>query len=157
MVHNGPPGDPNYYSDDEPTQYVNYGDPTGRHGGAVEPPLPWYRKPAALVGIGALAVLVIAAAVYGIVTAVSGDSTTPTSTTAPTTTSAGATTTAVAPVPGTSTETATSTPPTTTTDTTTTTTPSTTTTTTTPSVSTSTSTVTETQTETKTVVPGATG
>ncbi|OPE48734.1 hypothetical protein, partial [Mycolicibacterium diernhoferi] len=122
MANNGPGG---YYSDDDPTQYAaNYsdytqpypaGDPYGG-GEPPEPPQPWYRKPAALVAIGAIAALVLAAAIYGIISALSGDSSPSTSTTTTTTTSSQApTTSAVAPAPV-PTETVTAPPATTTTE-----------------------------------------
>jgi hypothetical protein len=114
--------DDDFYS--EPTQAANYGgvtggqaysevpDPTG-----YQPPLhydyqtaptpapqpqdPWYRKPAALVLLGALAALVIALAVYAVVQLMGDDSTgtdtTGTSTTTPTTTAEAP---APAPAPG---------------------------------------------------------
>ena len=81
MANNGPGG---YYSDDdEPTQYAaNYSDytqpyeaadPYAGGGEPPEPPQPWYRKPAALVVIGAIAALVLVGAIWGIVSALSGD------------------------------------------------------------------------------------
>ncbi len=149
MARNGPPEDPGYYPDDEPTTYLGYGDqPPGE-------PVPWYRKPAALVAFGALGAVIIALLIYAIVKLVAGGTSsepTSTTTTTPTTT----TTAVLVPAPGTVTETATATtavtPSTTTTapTTTTTTEPSTSTSTsTTVSTSTSTSTVTETQTVTE--------
>ena len=62
----GPPDDPNYYSDGEPTAYAaNYGDGYGQQPGQPpEPPVPWYRKPAALVGFGALIALMLALIVW---------------------------------------------------------------------------------------------
>jgi cytoskeletal protein RodZ len=153
-----PPDDPNYYSDDEPTAYANYGDQSGdaSYGqpAAPEPPpkTPWHQKPAAMVAGGAVAVIVLAFAIYGIIKVMADESSTSntvttTSSTSPTTTSA-----AVAP-PATETQTETPTETTTTTD------PSsatTTTTTTTPSTSPSISTVTETRTETQTVTQSPT-
>jgi hypothetical protein len=178
--------DPNEYSDQDPTQYANYtgdtgsggqayseyqgpeynqvdyGDPTG-YGQAPEP-TPWFKKPPVLVGLGAVAVIVLAGLIY-LVTGLTGDSssTTDTSTTSTTSSSEEATSPSVAPVPGqtetvtippstteTTAPTTTTTPPTTTTTTTTTTTPTTTTTTTTVPPSTVTQTETQTQTETVT-------
>ena len=150
MAQYGPPGDQNH-PDDDPTTYL--GPPT-------EEPVPWFRKPAALIVFGALGAVIIALIVFGLAKLITGGDEpseqtplTPLTTTsrsvAPTTTSA----------PQTVTETYT---PTTTTESTTTTTtttaPTTTTTTTTPpttSVSTSISTSTETSTVTETVTPDA--
>ncbi|WP_245906685.1 hypothetical protein [Mycolicibacterium palauense] len=177
MARNDNPDDDIY---GEPTQYANYGGSGGQAYSEVpqqpdyteygaggygypsdypqpggEPPTPWYQKPAALVGLGAVGVVVVALIIYAIVSLAGGSSdTTDTTTTTPTTTEAGE---APAPVPGetqTVTETAPGSPttseaaPTTTTEapTTTTTEP----TTTTPSPSVSTSTVTETVTQSPT-------
>ena len=108
MANNGP-GD--NYSDDDPTQYAaNYSDytqpyetadPYAAGGEPPEPPQPWYRKPAALVVIGAIAALVLVGAIWGIISALSGDSSESTTTTTSSTTSSSeaATTSAVAPEP----------------------------------------------------------
>jgi hypothetical protein len=97
--------DPNYYSDDDPTQYINYG---GGYGEPPGPPVePWYRKPAALVASGALGTVLIALVVYGLVKLVSSDAssdTTTTPSTTPTTTTAAP---VIAPPTGTVTETVT--------------------------------------------------
>ena len=154
-----PPEDPNQYPDDEPTAYANYGDQGGydtygQPTAPVPPPeQPWYRKPAALVALGAVAALILALVVYALINLMTDDSSTTITITTTPSTSATTTSESVAPAP-TASETQTATPTTTTEPvTTTTTTPPTTTTTTTPSVSTSTSTsvVTETRTETQTV------
>jgi hypothetical protein len=138
---NGGPDDPN----DAPTQYL---------GPPVEEPIPWYRKPAALVAFGAIGAVVIALIVFGLAKLITGG-TSPgeqTSLTPLTTTSA-----TVAPSTRTVTETVTpsttATEPSTTTTTTEPTTTTTTTTTpeTTTSVSTSVSTSTSTSTVTQTV------
>ena len=50
------PDDPNNYSGDDPTAYVNYGD----YAQPPQPEVPWYRKPAALVALGALAAVIVA-------------------------------------------------------------------------------------------------
>jgi hypothetical protein len=147
----GPPDDPNN-PDNQPTAYINYGD----QGFPTEEPVPWYRKPVALVAFGALGAVVIALIVYGLVKLITGGTSpdtppatltpitrTTTSVTAPTTTTANTTTEPTTTEP--TTTTTTTTEPTTTTTTTT---PTTTTTTTEPSVSTSTSTSTVTQTVT---------
>ena len=144
----GPPDDPNYYSDDEPTAYAanyggdygGYGQPAGQPPGEPpEPPVPWYRKPAALVAFGAIIALMLALIVWLVVSLMSdsSDSTETTSTTTTTETTAPE----VAPTQ-TVTET---TPPSTSTETTT---PSTSTETTESSTSVSTSTSTSTVTET---------
>jgi hypothetical protein len=146
----GPPDDPNYPRD-EPTAYIDYGDqvPPGE-------PVPWYRKPVALVSFGALGAVLIALIIFGLVELLSGGTSqeapttltpitrTTTSATAPTTT----TTTTAQPTTTEQTTTTTATTATTTEPTTTTTT---TTTTTEPSVSTSVSTSTSTSTITQTV------
>ena len=150
-----PPDDPNH-PDNDPTAYINYGD-----GGYGEPPgpppgdpVPWYRKPAVLVGLGALGALLIALIVFGLAKLITGgdEPSEQTTLTPLTTTSRSVATTATTSAPQTVTETVT---PTTTESTTTTTTtaPTTTTTTTEPttSVSTSVSTSTETSTVTETV------
>jgi hypothetical protein len=146
----GPPDDPNN-PDNQPTAYINYGDA----GPPSMEPVPWYRKPAALVAFGALGAVLVALIVFGLVKLLTGgDSPEPsttltpitrttTSVTAPTTTTAATTT---APTTTEPTTTTTTTEPTTTTTATTTTT-----TTTEPSVSTSVSTSTSTSTITQTV------
>lgn len=160
MARYGDSDDSNYYSDDEPTQLGNYayGDYEQAPPPDAEPPVPWYRKPAALVGLGALGAVLIALIVFGLAKAITGDSdseTTPTSSLTPVTTTSAPAVVPPATVTETASETATTTtePTTTTTTTTEPTTTTTTTTTTTPStsVSTSTSTVTQTETQTETV------
>lgn len=155
VARNGPPDNQNY-PDDDPTVYANYG-----AGGYDEPPgdpVPWYRKPAALIGFGALGAVVIALIVFGLAKLITGgdepSEQTPLTPLTTTSRSATPTTTPATTAPETVTETytPTTTEPTTTT-TTTTTEPTTTTTTTTPSVSTSIST--ETSTVTETVTPPA--
>lgn len=89
----GPPDDPS----EAPTGSINY----GSYGEEPEPPsAPWYRKPAALIGFGVLAAILIALAIYGIVelTSSSGGSTS-TSSTTPTGATTTATTAPVAPAP----------------------------------------------------------
>jgi cytoskeletal protein RodZ len=163
VARNGPPDDQNY-PDDDPTVYANYGD--GGHG---EPPgrpdgdqVPWFRRPAALVALGALGAVVVALIVFGLAKLITGGGDAPsdqTPLTPLTTTSRSVAPTATsgtsAPQTVTETYTPTTTEPTTT-PTTTTTTPTTTTTTPpTTSVSTSISTSTETSTVTETVTPDA--
>ena len=111
VARNGDPDD-EFYS--EPTQYANYGGSGGQayselpeeqtaytqpdygyptdyghpadygHAPAPEPATPWYRKPAPLVGLGALAAVILVLAVYAVVQLAGGSSsTTPTTTTAP--------------------------------------------------------------------------
>ncbi|AEV71967.1 hypothetical protein MycrhN_1348 [Mycolicibacterium rhodesiae NBB3] len=153
----GPPDDQNH-PDDDPTVYANYGG-----GGYDEPPgdpVPWYRKPAALVGFGALGAVVIALIVFGLAKLITGgDEPSEQTTLTPLTTTSRSvtptTTSTRAPETVTETYTPTTTESTTTTTTPPTTTPPTTTTTTTPSVSTSISTSTETSTVTETVTPPA--
>ena len=111
------PDDPNYYSDSEPTAYAaNYGDSGGYQqppGQPPEEPTPWYRKPAALIGFGALIALLVALIVWLAVSLMSDDSSGSTeSTTSTTTTSESAsevaptqTVTETTPPPSTSTET----------------------------------------------------
>lgn len=148
----GPPDDQNH-PDDDPTVYANYGPPPGE-------PVPWYRKPAALVGFGALGAVVIALVVFGLANLITGGDgpaeQTPLTPLTTTSRSVTATTTA-APETITETYTPTTTEPTPTTTEPTTTTESPTTTTTTPSasVSTSVSTSTETSTVTETVTTPA--
>ena len=155
MARYGPPDDPNS-PDNDPTAYINYGnsgygEPPGP---PPEEPVPWYRKPAALVGFGALGALLIALIVFGLASLITGgDEPSEQTTLTPLTTTSRSATTATTSAPQTVTETVT---PTTTASTTTTTTtePTTTTTTTTgptTSVSTSVSTSTETSTVTETV------
>jgi cytoskeletal protein RodZ len=153
----GPPDDQNY-PDDDPTVYANYGDPPGPPEGD---PVAWYRKPAALVGFGALGAVVVALIVFGLARLVTGgDEPSEQTTLTPLTTtsrSAAPSTTTSAPKTVTETYTPTTTESATTTTTTETTPPTTTTTTTSPttSVSTSISTSTETSTVTETVTPPA--
>lgn len=157
VARNGPPDDPNY-PDDDPTVYANYGD-----GGYGEPPGdqgPWYHRPAALIGFGALGAVVVALIVFGLAKLITGgDEPSEQTTLTPLTTtsrSVASSTTTSAPETVTETYTPTTTEPTTTTTTTTPpTTTTTTTTTTTPSVSTSISTSTSTSTVTETVTPPA--
>jgi hypothetical protein len=69
----GPPNDP-HYPDDEPTAYINYGEhgpPPGQQPGE---PLPWYRKPVALVAFGALGAVLTALIVFGLVKLLIGGS-----------------------------------------------------------------------------------
>ena len=66
MARYGPPDDPNY-PNDEPTAYINYGD----HGPPGEP-IPWYRKPVALVSFGALGAVLIALIIFGLVKLLTG-------------------------------------------------------------------------------------
>jgi cytoskeletal protein RodZ len=142
----GPPDDPNY-PNDEPTAYINYGDDSQPPG----EPIPWYRKPVALVAFGALGTVLVALIIFGLVKLVTGG----TSPDTPPTTLTPITRTSTSVTAPTTTTAATTTEPTTTEPTTTTTTtePTTTTTTTTtePSVSTSISTSTSTSTITQTV------
>ena len=83
------PEEPDYYS--EPTAAARYGgyDPAPQ----PEPPTPWYRRPAALIAVGAIGVILLAALVFAIVTLATGSpahspATTTPSTTAPATTTA---------------------------------------------------------------------
>ena len=91
------------YSEYESPEYSDYGAPTeqvGPHGEppAPEPPTPWFRKSAVMIAVGAIAALVLALAIYGIVS-LTGDSSTSgdETTTAPRTTSAVETTSTTAP------------------------------------------------------------
>ena len=73
MARYGPPDDPNS-PDNDPTAYINYGnsgygEPPGP---PPEEPVPWYRKPAALVGFGALGALLIALIVFGLASLITG-------------------------------------------------------------------------------------
>jgi cytoskeletal protein RodZ len=145
----GPPDDPNQ-PDNDPTAYINYGD--GGYGAPPGDPVPWYRKPAALVGLGALGALLIALIVFGLATLITGgDEPSEQTTLTPLTTTSRSVATTVT----TSAQTVTETVTPSTTESTTTTEPTTTTTTTEPStsVSTSVSTSTETSTVTETVTP----
>lgn len=148
----GPPDDPNY-SDNDPTAHINYGN--GGHGVPPQEPVPWYRKPAALVAFGALGALIIALIVWGLASLISGDdSTTERTTLTPlTTTSRSVAPATTSPAPQTVTETVTAPPVTPTTTEPTTTTTTTTTTTAPPTTSTITETSTETVTETVTAPP----
>ncbi len=89
------------YSEVPPEQTAGYGYPADYQTGygteyqtgyaaAPEPPTPWYRKPAALVALGAATALILALVIYAIVQ-LAGGSSTPTgetTTTTPTTTEA---------------------------------------------------------------------
>jgi cytoskeletal protein RodZ len=161
----GSDDDQNYYSDDEPTRATNYGNYTEGTYDAYgqEPattayaaePVPWYRKPVALVSFGAIGAVLIALVVYGLARAITGGDAPSAPNTTPltpmTTTSAPAVTTSPTAATTSPTTTEPTTTATTTEPTTTTTTESTGTTTTTPSTSISTSTVTQTETQTQTV------
>ena len=83
------PGDPNEYPHDDPTLYADYSELADPYA-AAEPAQPWYQKPAALVGLGAVTAAVLALAGYGIFSAVSSDD----SDSGPATTSTSTTTTA---------------------------------------------------------------
>jgi cytoskeletal protein RodZ len=139
----GPPDDPNHPGD-EPTAYIDYG-AQGPPSPPPGEPVPWYRKPAALVAFGAIGAVLIALIIFGLVKLLTGG----TSQEGPTTLTpiTRSTTSATAPT----TTTTTSAEPTTTEPTTPTTTTTTTTATTTTSVSTSVSTSTSTSTITQTV------
>jgi cytoskeletal protein RodZ len=114
----GPPDDPS----EAPTGQYNYGE----YGQQQPEPgsTPWHRKPAALIGLGVLAAILIALVIYGIVelthgggsTSPSPSSTTPPAvTTTPSSPSSATSTEPVAPAPTTSAETTTApatTPPT---------------------------------------------
>lgn len=104
VARNGDPDD-EFYS--EPTQYANYGGSGGQayselpaeqtgypqpdyghptdygHAPAPEPPAPWYRKPGPLVGLGALAAVILALAIYAVVQLAGGSSGTSPTTTGP--------------------------------------------------------------------------
>src|SRR4051812_30944337 len=114
-----PPDDPNQYPDDEPTAYANYGDQSGydtygQPTAPVPPPeQPWYRTPAALVALGAVAALILALVVYALVSLMGDDSSTTITITTTPSTSATTTSESVAPAP-TETQTATTTETTTT-------------------------------------------
>lgn len=156
---------PDNYSENEPTQYADYGGSGGQayseytnagpghYPAPVPPPTPWFQRPAALVGLGVLTAAVLALLVYAMVkfttsgdTKPAGTATTTTSSAAPEPTTEGATQSA-GPAPSTTTV---APPPTTVTTTVTPTTteaPSTTTETVPPSTTTSVTTVTETTTK----------
>ncbi len=107
-------GEPTQSADyGEPTQYADYGGSGGRAysevpdqtgyreyasdqyypsdyaTGYAPPPIPWYRKPAALVGLGALGVVIFALFVYAIISLSGSSSTTETPTPQTTPTTAG--------------------------------------------------------------------
>ena len=66
MSHYGPPDDPGYYSD-QPTGHGGYGrQPPGEPppGPPERPGVPWYRRPWALVGFGALGALLFVLIVF---------------------------------------------------------------------------------------------
>ncbi|HET9876152.1 MAG TPA: hypothetical protein VFQ37_10350 [Mycobacterium sp.] len=100
-----PPGDPN----NEPTRFASYGGSSGRGYAGPEdyysgssgqppgppepPPTPWYLKPAALIGWGALSAILIALLVWGMVQLISNDSGRTKSTTSSTATTTSTTTT----------------------------------------------------------------
>ena len=135
MARNGSPDDPDNYSDSDPTQYANYGGtggeaysefdqpvafgpPTGYATGPGqypgEPPTPWHRKPAALVGLGVLTAAVLALLVYAIVKFTGNDATSPAGTSTTSSTTSGVEPSAsVAPAPGETTQTVTESPTTT--------------------------------------------
>ena len=66
----GPPDDPNY-PDDEPTAYSNYAATADSTSPPTEP-VPWYRKPVALVAFGALGAVLIALVVFGLAKLITG-------------------------------------------------------------------------------------
>lgn len=91
------PEEPDYYS--EPTAAARYrayseaGDNAGNYEPEPEPPTPWYRRPAALIAVGALGVILLAALVFAVVKLATGSpanspATTTSSSTAPATTTA---------------------------------------------------------------------
>jgi hypothetical protein len=93
----GPPDDPS----EAPTgqyDYSDYGQPDAQPDAGSTP---WYRKPAALIGLGALAAILIALVIYGIVELAHGGSSTSPSTSS--TTPSAVSTTAPATTPPTST------------------------------------------------------
>ena len=65
----GPPDDPNN-PDNQPTAYINYGDA----GPPSVEPVPWYRKPVALVAFGALGAVLVALIIFGMVKLLTGGS-----------------------------------------------------------------------------------
>ncbi|MGY4710938.1 hypothetical protein ACXDF8_15475 [Mycolicibacterium sp. CBM1] len=177
MARDGTP-DPSNYSDSDPTQYANlggaggeaysdyqqpdYGQPTSYGQYPPPEPTPWYRKPAALVGLGVLTAIVLAFLVYAVVKFTGSGGSSPAGTSTSSTTSATSSTAgsdggtaSVVTEPGGTTQTVTQSPSetatTSETPTTTTESPTTTTTTEAPSTSTSTSVATSTSTVTETI------
>ena len=51
--------------DDEPTAYLHYGDYGQPPGPPPGEPLPWYRKPVALVSFGAIGAVLVALVIFG--------------------------------------------------------------------------------------------
>jgi hypothetical protein len=141
------PRDDQNFPDDSPTQYL---------GPPAEEPLPWWRRPAALVAFGALGAVIIALIVYGLAKAITGgDSPSEQTTLTPLTTTSRSVVVTTTEAPQTVTETVTpSTTAPTTTEPTTTTTTTTVEPTTSVSTSVSTETSTSTVTETVTAPPG---
>ena len=62
------PENPDYYS--EPTQAARYGGYYDAEPEPPEPPTPWYRRPLALIAAGAIAVIMLAAVVFAVDSAV---------------------------------------------------------------------------------------
>ncbi len=75
------PEQPDYYSEDtQAAPYSGYDPEPGR----PEPPTPWYRRPLALVGAGAIGVVVLGLAVYAVINLASGSPAHSPATTTPT-------------------------------------------------------------------------